>query len=504
MTIPVQKLKIEKPIRVLKNLRAGDVPVRAPQGDDVGGGKPIVKCLYKENSMNEKLQKELEAQTLNFKSLITDYCRFESVAAQNRMMKETADWVEGLLKETGFETRQLEVAGSPNYVYGTMKGQSEFTLLLYNHYDVQPETPIELWNSPPFEATETDGKLVARGICDNKAELISRICAIRAILAANGELPINIKWIIEGEEEIGSPHFDALTKQYGDLLKADGTLWEGGGFNEKDQAALAVGFRGMLYVEYSVEVMKSDAHSGSAHALPSGAWRLVKALASLKDENGQILIPGFYDDVREPTKAEQQAMKDSVDLEMEGRLRAMYGIDSFLHNRSGYDLEESVFEPTANIAGFLSGYTEAGVKTVFPAKAMAKMDFRLVPNQDPNDILEKLKAHLIAQGFEDIQIKKLGEAEPVVTPIDGEFVQRIRRICHEFTNKEPEISALVGGTLPLLGSMKKNVGVLGISTSGNPSYYGSGAHAPNEHIRLKDIPRAIEFNVFMFTQLGDV
>jgi acetylornithine deacetylase/succinyl-diaminopimelate desuccinylase-like protein len=454
--------------------------------------------------MNESLQKELEIQTQNFKGLITDYCRFESVAAQNRMMKETADWVESLLKDTGFKTRQLAVEGAPSYIFGTMKGQSDFTLLLYNHYDVQPETPIELWNSPPFKATEVDGKLVARGICDNKAELIARICAIRAILAADAELPINIKWIIEGEEEIGSPHFEALTEQFGDLLKANGTLWEGGGFNEKDQAALAVGFRGMLYVEYSVEVMKSDAHSGSAHILPSGAWRLVKALASLKDENGRVMIPGFYDDVRQPTESEKQALQDSVDPEMEERLKAMYGIDSFLHDRSGYELEVSVFEPTANIAGFLSGYTEAGVKTVLPAKAMAKMDFRLVPNQNPNDILGKLRAHLKAQGFEDVQIKKLGEAEPVVTPIDGEFVQRIRRICQKFTDKEPEITALVGGTLPLLGSMKKNVGVLGISTSGNPSYYGSGAHAPNEHIRLRDIPRAIEFNAFMFTQLGDV
>ena len=454
--------------------------------------------------MNENLQKELESQAQNFKSLIADYCRLESVAAQNRMMPETANWVEALLKETGFETRQLEVEGAPNYVYATMKGKGDFTLLLYNHYDVQPETPIELWNSPPFEATEVDGKLVARGICDNKAELLSRICAIRAIQAAQGELPINIKWIIEGEEEIGSPHFEAFTKQHGDLLKADGTLWEGGGFNEKGQAYLALGFRGMLYVEYSVEVMNRDAHSGYAHALPSGAWRLVKALASLKDENGRVLIPGFYDDVREPTEFEKQAMKDAADPENEKRYKMMFGIESFLNNKSGYDLEEAVFEPTANIAGFLSGYTEAGVKTVLPAKAMAKMDFRLVPNQDPNDILEKLKAHLKAQGFEDIQVKKLGAAHPVVTPIEGDFVQSMIKICKDFTSQEPEITALLGGTLPLLGAMKKNVGVLGISTSGNPSYYGSGAHAPNEHIRISDIPRAIEFNTFMFTQLGEL
>ena len=453
--------------------------------------------------MNESLTKELATQTQNFKALIADYCRLESVAAQNRMMGETADWVEQLLKATGFETRQLQVAGAPNYVYGTLKGKSDFTLLLYNHYDVQPETPIELWESPPFEVTEKDGKLVARGICDNKAELISRICAIRAIQALQGEFPITIKWIIEGEEEIGSTHFDAMTRQYGDLLKTDGALWEGGGFNEKGQAHIAVGFRGMLYVEYRVTTMKHDAHSGNAHALPSATWRLLKALASLKDDTGKVLIPGFYDDVREPTPMAQQAAHANADVEQEARTKAMYGIDTFLHNRSGYDLEISVYEPTANIAGFLSGYTEPGVKTVLPAQAMAKMDFRLVPNQRPDDILAKLQAYLVAQGFDDVKVTKLGSGDPVVTPLEGPFVQKITQICQAFTEQEPKIIPLGGGTLPLLGAMKNNVGVLGISTSGNPGYYGSGAHAPNEHIRVSDIARAIEFNVFMFTQLGE-
>jgi acetylornithine deacetylase/succinyl-diaminopimelate desuccinylase-like protein len=135
---------------------------------------------------------------------------------------------------------------------------------------------------------------------------------------------------------------------------------------------------------------------------------------------------------------------------------------------------------------------------------MAKMDFRLVPDQNPDDILEKLKRHLKSQGFEDVQIKKLGGAEPVVAPLDGIFAQRIKKVCQDFTGKEPEITPLIGGTLPLLEAMKKNVDLLGVSTAGNPTYYGSGAHAPNEHIRLSDIPKAIQFNVFMLTELGDM
>jgi len=454
--------------------------------------------------MNEKLTKELEIQTQNFRNLLTEYCRLESVAAQNRMMGETANWVENLLKEMGFETRQIEVAGTPNYVYGYMKGRSDFTLLLYNHYDVQPETPVELWSSKPFEVTEQEGKLFARGISDDKSELISRICAMRAILATEGQLPVSVKWIIEGEEEIGSPHFGVLTKEHGNLLKADGALWEGGGFNEKGQASLAIGFRGMLYVEYNVELMKKDAHSGFAHALPSAAWRLVKALATLKDENGKVLIPGFYEHVRPPTESEKEALRNLVDPDMEEKYLEMFGIDSFFQNKRGYEFEALVYEPTANIAGFLSGYVEEGVKTVLPAKAMAKMDFRLVPDQNPDDILEKLRSHLKAKGFEDVQVKKLGGAEPVVAPLDGPFAQRIKKICVDFAGKEPEITPLVGGTLPLLEAMKKNVGLLGVTTAGNPIYYASGAHAPNEHIRLSDISRAIQFNVFMLTELGDM
>ena len=239
-------------------------------------------------------------------------------------------------------------------------------------------------------------------------------------------------------------------------------------------------------------------------SLPSAAWRLLKALSSLKDDRGKVLIPGFYEHVREPNELEKQALRDSVDLEQEQKTRAMYGIDSFLDDKTGYDLELEVYDPTANIAGFLTGYTEQGVKTVLPAKAMAKMDFRLVPEQNPDDILAKLRSHLDAHGFTDVQVKKLGGAEPVVTPIDGSFVQTIRGIGRAFAEQESQTEPLSGGTLPLLEAMKKNVGLLGVSASGNPVYYGSGAHAPNEHIRISDIERAIRFNVFLFTQLGNI
>jgi acetylornithine deacetylase/succinyl-diaminopimelate desuccinylase-like protein len=373
--------------------------------------------------------------------------------------------------------------------------------LLYNHYDVQPPDPLDLWNSPPFEPTVRDGKLYARGASDNKGEIASRLAAIRALLAANGELPITIRWIIEGEEEVGSPHFGALAEQYADLLRADGGLWEGGGFDPEGRPEVTLGTKGLLYVQYEVQAMAQDAHSGQAASLPSAAWRLVEALSSLRGPDGRVRIPGFYDDVLAPTQAQLEALADQTD--MEALKREMYDIEAFVDGLTGLPLRErQAFSPTSNIAGLLSGYTEEGVKTVLPARAMAKMDFRLVPNQDPQDILVKLRAHLDAEGFGDVQVTSLGGAEPVVTPIEHPFVQRIIALAASFSDKKPSINPIVGGTLPLLGPLRRYVGVPGLMAPGTAGYWASGAHAPNEHVRLADLTRAVRFNCHMFAGLA--
>lgn len=435
-------------------------------------------------------------------SLLQQLCRQPSVAAQNLGMAEMADLLASLLADAGFETRLIEVEGAPPYVYGEQRGASPFTLLLYNHYDVQPAEPLDLWDSPPFEPTVREGKLYARGVSDNKGEIATRLAAIRALRAGLGELPITIRWIIEGEEEIGSPHFAALAEQHAALLRADACLWEGAGFDPDGRPELVLGTKGMLYVQYEVESMARDAHSGQAPILPSAVWRLVQALASLRAPDGRVRIPGFYDDVRQPTAAELDALADQPD--MEGFMRQDYGIEQFVDGLTGLPLRQrQAFSPTCNIAGLLSGYTGQGVKTVLPARAMAKMDFRLVPNQDPQDILVKLRAHLDAEGYEDVRIAPLGMAEPVVTPIDHPFVQRISTIAASFAGKRPSISPLIGGTLPLLGALQRFVGVPGLMAPGNAGYWGSAEHAPNEHIRLSDLQRAVRFNCRMFQALAE-
>ncbi len=439
--------------------------------------------------------------TLEAQTLLEQLCRQPSIAAQGLGIEEMAHLVESLLHEVGFSTQLLRVEGAPPAVYGELRGRSPYTLLLYNHYDVQPAEPLDLWQSPAFEPTVRDGKLYARGVSDNKGELAARLAALRALRATAGELPITIRWIIEGEEEVGSPHFDAIAAKYAPLLQADGCLWEGSGFDETGRPILALGTKGLLYVQLDIESIARDAHSGTAAMLPSAAWRLVQALASIRTPEGQVRIPGFYEAVRTPSQAEQDAFADQTD--MDEQLRTMYGVTQFVNGLSGARLRtHAAFTPTSNIAGLLSGYTGEGVKTVLPAKAMAKMDFRLVPDQDPHDILEKLRIHLRNEGYDDIHVSLFGAAEPVMTPIDSPLVQRIATIAAAFAGKPAAITPIVGGTLPLLGALRRHVGLPGLCAPGNPSYWGSGAHAPNEHIRLADLQQAVRYNCYMFQELG--
>lgn len=451
----------------------------------------------------DRLETYFDRHSQEGQLLLERLARQPSVAAQGWGMNEAADLVASMLAEAGFQTRLLHVEGAPPAVYGERRGRSPFTLLLYNHYDVQPVEPLDLWTSPPFEPAVRDGCLYARGVSDNKGEIATRLAALRALSAVEGELPITVRWIIEGEEEIGSPHFGALAERYADLLRADGCLWEGSGFDSKDRPSIVLGTKGMLYVEYEVQCMGGDAHSGSAPILPSAAWRLVQALSSLRDPNGRVRIPGFYEAVRPPTDAERQALADQTD--MEDLLRQTHQIESFVDGLTGLALRErQAFAPTCNIAGLVAGYTGPGTKTVLPAVARAKMDFRLVPDQDPHDIAQKLRAYLDALGFADVHFSVLGGAEPVVTPIEEPFVQRVLDIAARFAGKPPSISPLIGGTLPLLGALRRFVGVPGLMAPGSPGYWGSRAHAPDEHVRLSDLERAVRFNVYLFGELGKI
>jgi acetylornithine deacetylase/succinyl-diaminopimelate desuccinylase-like protein len=435
--------------------------------------------------------------------LLDVLCRSPSVSAEGRGLEATAAIVEDLLAESGFATQRLQVADAPPVVFGSLEGASPYTLLLYNHYDVQPADPLELWESPPFEPTIRDGKLFARGAADNKGELAVRLSVIRALRERHGKPPVSIRWVIEGEEEVASPHFDEVVRLNTGLLHADACLWEGAPARRADdRAVIGLGFKGLLSVRLDVRLLAGDAHSGFAATVPSAPWRLIQALASLRDADGDVLIDGFNDAVVAPTPLELEAIEEQGDV-AEAEVRKALGIDAFIGGATGAALRERAsFTPTCNIAGLESGYSGPGIKTVLPATASAWLDFRLVPDQHPADILALLEAHLERRGFADVEVTQLGSAEHAKTPLDDPFVRRMKSVAEDVSGKPPAVGPIGAATLPIVASLQRHLGMPGLAPPDNPIYPGSSAHAPNEHVKLDDVDAAIRFTHALLLELG--
>ncbi len=404
-----------------------------------------------------------------------------SVGAQNWGLAECADLVAGMLRQRGFSTQVMPTGGAP-VVYAERAGRSPKTLLIYNHYDVQPPEPLELWDSPPFEPELRDGKLFGRGVSDDKGQLVSRLFAIDALLATLGELPCNVKFIIEGEEETSSAHLHHFVETHQQLLKADACLWEFGGVDHREMPMQYLGLRGICYVELSVETAGTDAHSGLGGSIfPNAAWRLVWALNSLKGPDERIRIPGFYDPVKPPSARDRQLIAALPEVADEYKQR--YQIDHFLKGLTGGpELQiAEVFEPTCTICGLTSGYQGPGSKTVLPARASAKVDFRLVPDQLPDQVLEQLRRHLDAEGFSDVQITDLGGDIPARTDPDDPVVAMMARTAEPVYGVPMQLVPMVGGSgpsYPFIEFLKVPVVTAGAG------YPGTLAHAPNENIRL--------------------
>ncbi|HEY9152961.1 MAG TPA: M20/M25/M40 family metallo-hydrolase, partial [Anaerolineales bacterium] len=354
--------------------------------------------------------------------------------------------------------------------------------LIYNHYDVQPAEPLELWKTPPFEPSLRNGKLYGRGVGDDKGHITSRLFAIDSLLDAEGELPCNVKFIIEGEEETASVNLFEFIKKNKDLLKADACMWEFGGVDSRDVPIEYLGLRGICYVELSVETASTDVHSGLGGSIfANAAWRLVWALSTLKGEDERILIPGFYDAVRPPSKRDRELMSALPDQADE--YKSMYGVKKFIKGLTGGEEMniEGVFSPTCTICGLTSGYQGPGSKTVLPARASAKVDFRLIPDQHPDDILKKLRAHLDAHGFDDIQITDLGGDPPARTDPDDPFIQLVAKTAEEVYETPMQLVPMTGGS----GPSYPFVHDLGLPVAtGGLGYPDTRSHAPNENIRI--------------------
>lgn len=427
--------------------------------------------------IDDYLERHLDASIAELSLL----CAQPSVAAQNWGLRECAQLVAEMLTKRGFQVQILETGGAP-VVFGERKGKSSKTLLFYNHYDVQPAEPLDLWVTPPFEPAVRDGMLFARGVSDDKGHILSRLYAVDALLDEEGELPCNVKFIIEGEEEISSVHLPDFVRDQRDLLAADGCVWEFGGVDHREVPMQYLGMRGICYVELSVETASQDVHSGTGGSIfPNAAWRLVWALNSLKGPDERIRLPGYYDAVIPPSPRDIELMEALPEVADEYRER--YRLDHFLKGLTGgIELKVAeVFEPTCTICGLTSGYQGPGSKTVLPARASAKVDFRLVPNQTPELTLKLLRAHLDAEGFGDVKITFIGGEAPGRTDPDDPFVKLVVDSAADVYGVPMEIVPMIGGSGPnhaFLEYLKVPVVTAGI---GHP---GGQAHAPNENIRL--------------------
>jgi acetylornithine deacetylase/succinyl-diaminopimelate desuccinylase-like protein len=416
-------------------------------------------------------------------------CAQPSISAQSLGIDECAALVAAMLQEEGYTAEILPTGGSP-IVYGDSgpAGQAR-TLLFYNHYDVQPPEPLDLWNSPPFTLTRVGDELFARGVSDDKGQLITRMAAAAAVRDVLGKLPCRVKYFVEGEEEVGSPNIPPAIDAHQERFAADGCIWEFGSVDYTGRPTQTLGMRGLAYFELSVDTAALDCHSGlGGSIIANAAWRLVWALSTIKGVDERIRIPGFYDAVRPATPRDLEYLAALPDES--AAFKEFYGVSGFLKGMSGgTELRRAaVFEPTATINGLNSGYQGPGAKTVLPARASAKLDFRLVPDQTPEEIGPLLRAHLDAEGFEDVEVRYLAGVKPARTDPDHPFVQLSIRAAEDVYGKPAIVEPLIGGSGPL----HPFIHVLGLpvvtSGCGHPQ---SRVHAPNENIRIPDFINGI-------------
>jgi acetylornithine deacetylase/succinyl-diaminopimelate desuccinylase-like protein len=417
-------------------------------------------------------------------------CSQPSVAAQGLGMRETANIVLGMLQRVGADSRLIEVAGAPPVVYGEI-GWGDTTLIIYDHYDVQPPEPLDQWESPPFSPEVREGSLYCRGVADNKGDLASRLQAIEAYQETQGSLPLKIKFVFEGEEEIGSPHLAQFVDENKELLVgADGCLWEGGRVETSGRPELYLGLKGILYVELRVKGASRDLHSSWAPLVPNPAWRLVWALNTLKDENDRLLMDGLVDHVARPPE-EDAELVERIPFDDE-EIKQDLGLSELLGGVRGTEAVRSLlYSPTCTICGIVAGYTGEGSKTVLPSEARVKLDFRLVPDLEPEMVLQLLRMHLDRRGFGDVEIVGFSAEHPAKSSPHAAVARAAMQAAEIVYGQEPVVYPSMAGSGPMY-PLSTALGIPAVSGVG-VGHAQSRIHAPNENIRLEDYFQAVKF-----------
>nr|WP_027515749.1 M20/M25/M40 family metallo-hydrolase [Bradyrhizobium sp. WSM1417] len=439
----------------------------------------------------------IETNKDKFVSRLLEYLRHPSISAQNVGMGEVVELLVSMLRRLGLEASAIPTAGYPVVMARWERAPGAPTVLLYGHYDVQPPDPLEAWISPPFEPVVREERVYARGAGDNKGQHFAQILALESHLAVHGSLPCNVLVLLEGEEEIGSPHIAEFVDAHRDLLKADLVITADGPLHESGRPIITYGVRGIVAFELRARAARSDVHSGNFGGLvPNPIWTLVHLLATMKNADGNITIDGFYDDVVAPTELERTAAA-RLPLNAEDVQRAL-GLAK-LDNPTDLPLADRLmFRPTLTINGLHGGYGGPGSKTIVPNEAVVKCDARLVDRQDPDDILRKIEAHVKSHA-PDVEFVRIESTPPSKTRLDAPFSRAIQSAVQIAHGVEPLVYPSLGATLPDYVFTK----ILGTPSFVVPYANADEAnHAPNENIEIRCFLNGVRTGAALLDTLG--
>lgn len=424
---------------------------------------------------------------------LNELLRIPSISALSEHkadMQKSAEWLADALKRAGMDNVKLmPTKGNPVVYAEWLKAEGKPTVLVYGHYDVQPVDPLHLWETPPFEPTVRDEKLYARGASDDKGQTYMHIKALEALLQTTGTLPLNFKFCIEGEEEIGSPNLDAFVEEHKNLLAADVLVISDTTMLERGKPAICYGLRGLCALQIDVKGAKGDLHSGLfGGAIHNPIHALVELLATMHDQDGNITVDGFYDHVQELTDGERAAFQALG--QDEEKARQELGVPE-LYGEKGYSMVERTWvRPTLEINGIYGGFQGEGTKTVIPSEAHAKITCRLVPNQDPDEILALLQAHIQkhAPAGVTVNVQLFDKGRPFVTPFDHPAIQAAARAYEKAYGVGPAYTRM-GGSVPIVETFGRLLDVpVVLMGFGLPD---ENFHAPNEHFNLENFDKGL-------------
>jgi len=432
---------------------------------------------------------------------LCEWLRIPSISSISEHKADTrraAEFVAAELGDLGLEVELVETDGHPLVFARSEQRPERRTLLIYGHYDVQPVDPLDLWDSPPFEPRLEDGIIYARGACDDKGQLYTHVKALEAYVKEGVELPVNLKFIIEGEEECGGPAVYRYTEQNADKLACDAVVISDTSLYNEETPAICYSLKGLTYMQIDVVGPRADLHSGSyGGTVQNPGNALAEIVAGLKDRDGRVLIPGFYDDVLDVDDAERAAFA-SLNY-TDAVLREETGAPGPFGEAGFTTLERMWARPTCDVNGLWSGYSGEGAKTIVPSAAGAKVSMRLVPNQDPEKIAELFEAHVksIAPDGVDVKVTDLHGAQAVMVPRDSEMMQAGMRAMERGFGKRP-VFIREGGSIPIVGTfqdcLKAPVLLLGY---GLPN---DNIHSPNEKFHVENFANGIRTTAALFEE----